>query len=64
MKTLVVQRIMDTVEAVRMENKTTYTEVDMDLGELLDQGAGQPDFPFDWSIVGDVLQGMCEVILG
>ena len=52
------QRIMDTVEDGRMENKTTYTEVDMDLGELLDQGAGQPDFPFDWSIVGDVLQGM------
>jgi len=58
------QRIMDTVEDGRMENKTTYTEVDMDLGELLDHGAGQPDFPFDWGIINDVLQGMWRGNLG
>lgn len=34
------QRIMDTVEDGRMENKTTYTECDLDLEELLDDVAG------------------------
>ena len=58
------QRIMDTVEDGRMENKTTYTECDLDLEELLDDVAGDPDFPFDWNIIGDVLQGMWRGNLG
>ena len=58
------QRIMDTVEDGRMENKTTYTECDLDLEELLDDVAGEPDFPFDWNIIGDVLQGMWRGNLG
>jgi len=58
------QRIMDTVEDGRMENKTTYTECDLDLEELLDDVAGEPDFPFDWHIISDVLQGMWRGNLG
>ena len=58
------QRIMDTVEDGRMGNKTTYTECDLDLEELLDDVAGEPDFPFDWNIIGDVLQGMWRGNLG
>ena len=58
------QRIMDTVEDGRMENKTTYTECDLDLEELLDDVAGEPDFPFDWGIISDVLQGMWRGNLG
>ena len=58
------QRIMDTVEDGRIENKTTYTECDLDLEELLDDVAGEPDFPFDWNIIGDVLQGMWRGNLG
>ena len=58
------QRIMDTVEDGRMENKPTYTECDLDLEELLDDVAGEPDFPFDWNIIGDVLQGMWRGNLG
>ena len=58
------QRIMDTVEDGRMENKTTYTECDLDLEELLDDVAGETDFPFDWNIIGDVLQGMWRGNLG
>ena len=58
------QRIMDTLEDGRMENKTTYTECDLDIEELLDDVAGEPDFPFDWNIIGDVLQGMWRGNLG
>ena len=58
------QRIMDTVEDGRMENKPTYTECDLDLVELLDDVAGEPDVPFDWNIIGDVLQGMWRGNLG
>ncbi len=58
------QRIMDTVENGRMDSKATYTECDLDLEELLDEVAGEPDFPFDWSIISDVLQGMWRGNLG
>ena len=58
------QRIMDTVEDGRMENKTTYTECDLDLEELLKKTSGDPDFPFDWSIINEVLQGMWRGNLG
>lgn len=44
----VLQRMVDAVEDGRMSDKTTYTEVDSDLDELLDSGTGKPDFPFDW----------------
>ena len=47
-----------------------FTGQDVDFGELqrimdtVDDVAGEPDFPFDWNIIGDVLQGMWRGNLG
>ena len=58
------QRIVDTVEDGRMQDKTTYTEVESDLDELLDQGNGVPDFPFEWELINEVLKGLWRGNLG
>ena len=38
------QRLIDAVDDGRMSDKTTYTEVDTDLEELLDEVTGDPAF--------------------
>ena len=58
------QRIMDTVENGRMDSKATYTEVESDLDELLDHGAGSPDFPFEWNLIGNTIKGLWRGNLG
>ena len=58
------QRIMDTVEDGRMHDKTTYIEVETDLDALLDHGSSAPDFPFEWSLIGDVVKGLWRGNLG
>ena len=45
------QRLIDAVDDGRMSDKTTYTEVDTDLDELLDEVTGDPDFPFQFSLL-------------
>ena len=40
------RRLIDTVEDGRISDKTTYTKVEDDLDMLLEDEAGDPDFPF------------------
>tara|TARA_X000001388_G_C2221939_1_gene119613 strand:+ start:418 stop:1647 length:1230 start_codon:yes stop_codon:yes gene_type:complete len=58
------QRMVDTVEDGRMSDKTTYTEIDSNLDELLDKGTGEPDFPFDWGLLGENVDGLWRGNLG
>jgi len=58
------QRMVDTVEDGRMSDKTTYTQIDSNLDELLDQGTGTPDFPFDWELMRENVNGMWRGNLG
>jgi replicative DNA helicase len=60
----VLQRMVDAVEDGRMSDKTTYTEVDSDLDELLDSGTGKPDFPFDWQLLQEHVDGLWRGNLG
>ena len=52
------QRLIDAVEDGRMSDKTTYTEVDNDLDELLDAVTGDPDFPFQFSLLQEEVPGL------
>ena len=56
--------LIDMVEDGRMSDKTTYTEVTKGLAELLEDEAGDPDFPFDWDILSNRLPGMGRGDLG
>lgn len=56
--------LIDMVEDGRMSDKTTYTEVTKGLAELLEEEAGDPDFPFDWDIISNRLPGMGRGNLG
>jgi replicative DNA helicase len=56
--------LIDMVEDGRMSDKTTYTEVTKGLSELLEDEAGDPDFPFDWDIISSRLPGMDRGNLG
>ena len=58
------QRLIDAVDDGRMSDKTTYTEVAKDLDELLDDVAGDPDFPFDFNLIHKRLPGLDRGNLG
>lgn len=58
------QRMVDTVEDGRMSDKTTYTQVESNLDELLDEGTGTPDFPFDWELMRENINGLWRGNLG
>ena len=58
------QRLIDAVDDGRMSDKTTYTEVDTDLDELLDEVTGDPDFPFEFSLLQEEVPGLDRGNLG
>ena len=58
------RRLIDAVEDGRMSDKTTYTIVDKDLSELLEEEAGVSDFPFHFHLIQENLKGMDRGNLG
>ena len=52
------QRLIDAVDDGRMSDKTTYTEVEENLDELLDDVAADPDFPFDFNLIHEEVPGL------
>ena len=58
------QRLIDAVDDGRMSNKTTYTEVDTGLDELLDEVTGDPDFPFQFNLLQEEVPGLDRGNLG
>ena len=58
------QRLIDAVDDGRMSDKTTYTEVDTDLDELLDEVTGDPDFPFQFNLLQEEVPGLDRGNLG
>ena len=58
------RRLIDTVEAGRISDKTTYTKVEDDLESLLDNEAGDPDFPFDYDLIAENVSGLDRGNLG
>ena len=58
------QRLIDAVDDGRMSDKTTYTEVDADLDELLEEVTGEPDFPFDFNLIQEEVPGLDRGNLG
>lgn len=56
--------LIDMVEDGRMSDKTTYSELDKGLSQLLEEEVGDPDFPFDWDVLSDMLPGMDRGNLG
>ena len=58
------RRLIDTVEDGRISDKTTYTKVEDDLESLLDNEAGDPDFPFDYDLIAENVSGLYRGNLG
>ena len=58
------RRLIDAVEDGRMSDKTTYTIVDKDLSQLLEEEAGVSDFPFHFHLIHENLKGMDRGNLG
>ena len=58
------RRLIDTVEDGRISDKTTYTKVEDDLESLLDNEAGDPDFPFDYDLIAENVSGLDRGNLG
>ena len=58
------RRLIDAVEDGRMSDKTTYTVIEDDLAELLDDVEGESDFPFDFNLIQENLKGMDRGNLG
>ena len=58
------RRLIDTVEDGRISDKTTYTKVEDDLESLLDNEAGDPDYPFDYDLIAENVSGLDRGNLG
>lgn len=58
------RRLIEVVEDGRIADKTTYSVVEKDLDELLDEEAGDPDFPFDFNHITEHLAGLDRGNLG
>lgn len=56
--------LIDMVEDGRMSDKTTYSVMDKDLSQLLQEEVGEPDFPFTWDILREYLPGLDRGNLG
>ena len=52
------KRLIESTAEDSLGEKTTYTEVDMGLEELLDSLTLEPDFPFDWDPLSKVVPGL------
>lgn len=56
--------LIDMVEDGRMSDKTTYSEMDKDFVQLMEEETGDPDFPFTWDLMSEHLAGMDRGNLG
>jgi archaellum biogenesis ATPase FlaH len=56
--------LIDMVEDGRMTDKTTYSELDKGLSQLLEEEVGDPDFPFEWDVLSSMLPGLDRGNLG
>ena len=56
--------LIDMVEDGRMTDKTTYSEMDKDFTQLVEEETGDPDFPFGWDLLSENLSGMDRGNLG
>jgi len=58
------RRLIETVEDGRISDKTTYTKVEDDFEQLLEDEAGDPDFPFMYDLIGENVSGLDRGNLG
>jgi replicative DNA helicase len=58
------RRLIETVEDGRISDKTTYTKVEDDLDTLLNDEAGDPDFPFGYDLIAENVTGLDRGNLG
>lgn len=58
------RQLIDVVEDGRISDKTTYQVVDDDIDTLLDENAGDPDFPFEFELVREHVPGLDRGNLG
>lgn len=58
------RQLIDVVEDGRIADKTTYTVVDDDIDTLLDENAGEPDFPFEFDLIREHVPGLDRGNLG
>lgn len=58
------RRLIETVEDGRISDKTTYTKVEDDFEQLLEDEAGDPDFPFTYDLIGEHIAGLDRGNLG
>lgn len=56
--------LIDMVEDGRMSDKTTYSEMDKDFVQLMEEETSEPDFPFTWDLMSEHLAGMDRGNLG
>ena len=58
------RKMIDSVEDGRISDKTTYSEVTDDLIELLDKHGGPKDFPFEFELIRERIDGLDRGNLG
>ena len=58
------RRMIETVEDGRISDKTTYSEVTEGLLELLEDHGGPPDFPFEFDLISEKIDGLDRGNLG
>lgn len=58
------RRLIDAVEDGRISDKTTYNIVESDLAQLLEEEAGDNDFPFQFNLIQEKVKGMDKGNLG
>ena len=58
------KRMIESVEDGRMSDKTTYEIENSSLDELLDEQSGEPDFPFEFNLIAEEVQGLDRGNLG
>jgi len=56
--------LIEDIEDGRMSDRTTYEKITADLGELLEDHGGEPDFPFEFNLINERVEGMDRGNLG
>jgi len=58
------RKLIEAVEDGRISDKTTYSVVEADLLELLDEHSGPKDFPFEFDLINEKIDGLDRGNLG
>ena len=56
--------MIEDIEDGRMADRTTYEKVTAGLGELLEDHGGEPDFPFEFNLINERVEGLDRGNLG